>query len=498
MFRDEDIRWTYAEFNEELNKMANAYLDLGLSKGDRVGFMGQNTSELIVSYIASMYIGLEPCFFNLRESKGRLQKLSQRFDPECFVYDERVEEKISYIRETVDLDTEISVNGSAGPNSVAFSDLESEYTSDPPDTQVSRGDVGLISWSSGTTGIPKGLVWSNEGVVFSGSICGNAYDLRSDDSMVNMFTPGFHGWVYFTFPAILNGAKLIFLEEYEPVPFLEAIEEERVSVFGGVPTPLRMALQQDIENYDFSSVRHGFFAGEKMDPNSIKTVNEHITTEFYSIYGTSEAAALSGQLADVYKEKPDCLGQGPPTVEARAVKLTEAGGKANPDEIVAPGESGELIISSPARAEYVLDDPEKTNEIFRDGWWYSGDAVRKDEDGDLFIVGRTDDMIISGGINVFPNPIEEAVTEVEGVVEAAVIGLPSEEWGEEVTAVVRSTNDVSESELEQYLRDHEDIPSHARPKAFYFWGSEEFPKTTSGKIYRSKIKEHIEGSNHDE
>jgi fatty-acyl-CoA synthase len=376
-----------------------------------------------------------------------------------------------------------------------YADVRSSSTDLTVHSTLDPDDLGMVGWSTGTTGVPKGLAWTHEGLVFTCQVNAAKGNIRSDGVFPNKLTPGFQAWIYLTLPVFYAGAKLVFLREFDPQQYLEAIENEGITSLVGVPTQLKRLVQEDLDAYDLSTVTNGWYGGETIDDETLATIRAEITPTFYPTFATSEASGTSGLFEDVYKKKPKSIGRGPPLVDLRAIELRRDGAPP-PDAVIDPGERGELIIRTPARAEYVLDDEEKTNEIFRDGWWYSGDVVYKDEDGDLFITGRKDFMIISGGINVSPSTIESVLREHPAVGDVVVCGVPDEEWGQRVTAFVDPDREFSATELDEHCLESEELPRHTRPREYV--AVDRYPKTPSGKVDRQELVDSIERDSHED
>lgn len=498
-----EVRWSAATFVGETNRIAAGYLALGLEPGDRVGLVGLNTPELVTAFYGACAAGIVPTCFNPRESPDRLATLGSRFGAAALVYDPRQ----SAVAEAVTRDAEpewlVELPGDATDatlepthpfEAVAEAAGATAGSFDaPPAVAVGRADPAFVNWSTGTTGVPKGLEWTNDGAVAAGVINVHARGLTHEDVRINYSPPGFIGWFYATFPAVVAGARLVFMERFEPTRYLELIERERATEFGGVSTPVRMALDAGPEDYDLSSVRSAYYVGEPMSRETIDRIEAAVTPNVAGLYGTTEATGLTALGSG--SDDPTALGAHLPLVEARAVELRD-GDPVAPDRTVPVGETGELIIRTPGRAARVIGDPERTEAVFRDGWWYSGDVVERRGDGTFRIVGRTDDMIITGGINVFPSLVEDVLAEHPGVEEVVVLGLPDDRWGRRVVAVVRSAPDgaVDAESLDAHCLASDRLPRHARPREYFPLDDDEsVPTTPTGKIYRAGLADRLEG-----
>lgn len=500
---DPTVRWSAAEFVRETNRVAAGLLGLGLEPGDRVGLVGLNTPELVTAFYGACSVGVVPCCFNPRESAGRLATLGSRLGPAAVVYDPRLAE----VAEAVTRDSEPSwlvelpgdsTEGGVEPThsfeaAVTAGETADSAAGEPPSAAVERDDPAFVNWSTGTTGVPKGLEWTNDGAVAAGVINVHARGLTHEDVRINYSPPGFIGWFYATFPAVVAGATLVFMERFDPERYLELIERERATEFGGVSTPVRMALDAGPEAYDLSSVRSAYYVGELMSRETIERIQAIVTPNVAGLYGTTEATGLTALGSG--SDDPTGLSDHLPLVEARAVEIGD-GEPVPPDRTVPVGETGELIIRTPGRAARVIGDPELTERTFRDGWWYSGDVVERRADGTFRIVGRTDDMIITGGINVFPSRVEAVIADHPAVEDVVVLGLPDDRWGQRVVAVVSSSpgQTVDADVLDAHCLADDRLPRHARPREYFpLDDGDAFPTTPTGKIHRAELADRLAG-----
>ena len=360
---------------------------------------------------------------------------------------------------------------------------------------VYESDPAAIVLSSGTTGIPKGIVHTNS--TLTNGARGGVYNyngLKPSDSLLNIFTTSFVAWYNASLPFFNVGGKVIFRSKWDPKGYLEAVQEEKATVAFLVPTMWRMLFAQgaDSGEYDLSSIKLAAFAGEVMDPTTLQRIQKSISPHLMQIYGTTELGASAGAVAfeeDMIGDKLASVGK--PMLNAD-IRIIEPGGTRHDEFPV--GQSGEVIIRGPSVASLVWNDPAVARRIFEpDGantWWHSGDMGHLDEEGYLYLEGRVDDMIISGGINIMPARVEDVLLAHPDVAEVAVVGIPDAEWGQRVKAFVVSQGpDLSDQDLDRFMKESE-LADYQRPRAYDF--VEGLPRTATGKIDRRALRERTE------
>jgi acyl-coenzyme A synthetase/AMP-(fatty) acid ligase len=287
------------------------------------------------------------------------------------------------------------------------------------------------------------------------------------------------------------GAKVVFRSKWDPEEYLRTIEKEKITISFLVPTMWRMifAKWDEIGKYDMSSVRMAAFAGEVMDPTTLKKIQKNITPHLMQIYGTTELGASAGAVMfeeDMVGDRLASVGKPMLNSDMRIIKP----GCTRFDEL-STGESGEVIIRGPSVASLVWNNPAAARKIFEkdgnDTWWHSGDMGHIDKDGWLYLEGRTDDMIISGGINIMPARVEEILLSDPDVAEVAVVGISDPNWGQKVKAfVVPSKPGLKEDALEKFMKGSE-LADYQRPRIYEFL--ETLPRTATGKINRKALRE---------
>jgi len=497
---DETTRYTYKQLLEMARNCAALYHELGVRKGDRVAFMLYPSTVHCIALFGAFELGALPVALHIRETAKALSQAVDRLSPRVLVYDASLEEAAHKL-----LSLCPGITGSvlaissvpakphppAEPSARIPADL-SNHKMDFEPMPVYETDPVAIVLSSGTTGIPKGIIHTNR--TFIEGARGAVYNyngIKPTDAFLNVFTTSFIAWFNSSLPFFNVGAKVVFRTKWDPKVYLEAVQSERVTAPFLVPTMWRMLFEQgaDRGGYDLSSVKAALFSGEIMDPHTLKRIRENICSRVINVYGTTELGASAG--AVMFEE--DMIGDrlasvGKPMLNSD-IRIIKPGGTKQDEMPI--GESGEVIIRGPSVANQVWNDPVVARKIFEpdgaDTWWHSGDMGHFDEEGFLYLEGRTDDMIISGGINIMPGRVEDVLLSHPDVAEVAVVGVPHPEWGQRVKAfIVSKKTDLTEAELDRFMKDS-DLADFQRPRIYEFL--DDLPRTATGKINRKALRE---------
>jgi fatty-acyl-CoA synthase len=453
-----------------------------------------------IALFAAFELGALPAALHVRETAKALSPMVDRLSARVLVYDASMEEKATELLDSCPMVTgsiraSSSVAAQPDPRAKPAAEIPGDlkdYSMDFEPMPVYESDPAAIVLSSGTTGIPKGIVHTN-GTLTNGARGGvyNYNGLKPSDALLNIFTTSFVAWYNASLPFFNVGAKIVFRCKWDPQAYLEAVEEEKATVAFLVPTMWRMLFAQgaDSGEYDLSSIKLAAFAGEVMDPTTLQRIQKSISPHLMQIYGTTELGASAGAVAfeeDMIGEKLASVGK--PMLNAD-IRIIEPGGTRHDECPV--GQSGEVIIRGPSVASLVWNDPARARKIFEpdgaDTWWHSGDMGHLDEDGYLYLEGRVDDMIISGGINIMPARVEEVLLAHPDVAEVAVVGVSDPEWGERVKAfVVSKRPDLTDQDLDRFMKESE-LADYQRPRTYDF--VEGLPRTATGKVDRRSLRE---------
>ena len=364
----------------------------------------------------------------------------------------------------------------------SFAGLLESQTDEHDTAQTMPDDTAVVIYTSGTTGRPKGAELTHFNLFYN-AVC-NADKLLKvgEDDVQIAVLPLFH---IFGQTAVMNASvyaanTLVMVQHFEPGATLEAIQDNGVTIFTGVPTMYQYLLRHpDAESYDTSSLRIGVSGGAPMPVEVLREFEEKFGVVILEGYGLSETSPTACFNRSARERKVGSIGL--PIWGTEAKVVGEDGGEAP------QGERGELALRGHHVMKGYYKKPEATGESIQDGWFYTGDIATVDEDGYFYIVDRVKDLIIRGGYNVYPREVEEAIYEHSGVAEVAVIGVADEELGEEVVAVItmKEGESASEEEIVSFVKER--VARYKYPRRIAF--VDELPKTATGKILKRELAE---------
>jgi 2-furoate---CoA ligase len=490
-----DQRFTYAELDEYVRKVGSALTDVGISAGDRVSIATQNRIELVTLYWACQHVGAAFVPYNFRASASELAFLVDNTEPEILFFSDVNRQTVDVAREEFEVETLVFLD--EDPPEIAegyesFLDNGSVGEFDP--TYVDEDETSLILHSSGTTGQPKAIPRSHRNT-YSACVSNNVYNRLDADPVMLGVMPMYHTMGIRTIgaPTLLNG-KLVVQQSFTPEQTLALIENEGITSMNLIPTIFHDLLEcHAIEDTDLSTVKSLKYAGMPMTERVEQQVRDAFEPEvFVNYYGSSEVYTMS--VCSWLDEKPGCAGRAGYNTRVRVVDPNAK----DPGAEQEPGEIGEIILdaSSPEAFDGYLNRPDANEKSFQDGWFFTDDSGYRDEEGDLFVVGRVDDMIISGGENIYPVEVENVLDRHDQVTEVAVTGFDDERWNQVVVAFCTTPDDVEDYEslagrLEEFLHESEDIADFKRPRRYIF--TEDLPKSRVGKLLHRELDESLEG-----
>jgi len=480
----EDQPFTYLEVNQRTNQLCHLLLNGGVKKGDRVAVLLHNCHQYVEIFFGLSKIGAILVPLNWRLAGPELEFIIQDSSSRMLIFETEFEEVVASIRPKLNLS-----NGdflALGPTLPDWAkDYERALLDNPvhePLVSVPVGDEDphVLMYTSGTTGVPKGAVLSHRKTFFNVLNADTFNDLTSRDIII-ILRPMFHsgGLLVDAAPVLYKGGTLILKKRFRPHEILETIQKYQVTLLELPATVYQFILQQcDLTQYDMSSVRRYLTGGER--------IPEAMLMEYYrkgiiisQIFGLTEASTITFLSPERAVDKIGSVGL---PVFHGEVRIIDKEGKD-----ISPGEVGEIVVKGPTLMSGYWNRPDLTAETIRDGWLYTGDLARMDEDGYIYIVDRERDMYISGGENVYPAEIEKVLHTHPKIFDVGIIGVPDEKWGEVGKAyiVLKPGEGMSEQEFLQFLRGK--VAKYKIPK--YVEYVEDLPKTASGKIQKFILKE---------
>ena len=485
------VRYTYDEWDTRVREVGAALQAAGVEPGDRVATLMENREELVSLFWATQLLGAVFVPLNFRSAGDEIAFLINNVSAKAVFFSDVSREGVLASREQYE-ETEdlVDVDGEAPAETISLEEYMERGESFEP-TFVDPEEASLILHTSGTTGNPKGVPISHR-ANYSRTM-GNPIhlDWRQGESTLGIM-PNFHemGRAAITSSVLLNGTYVA-MRQWSPEQGYELVENEEIDILYLVPTMFHDLVDHDgSDEYDVSSVRTVSYAGTAMSERVHERVREVFDPQsFTNFYGSSEMNCMA--TCTRLDEKPGCAGRAGVHTRVRVVEPVE-GKTVPPDKTMDPDELGELIIDAGSAEAFTgyLNRPEANETSFEDGWYFTGDLGYRDEDGDLWVVGRVDDMIISGGENIYPVEIEDLLDKHEAVADAAVGSIAHERWGEVVTAYVtpRETGDYEAMarDIDDFCRESEQLADFKRPRIYVF--VDEVPKSKVGKKLRRKLR----------
>jgi fatty-acyl-CoA synthase len=480
----ENKRFTYRQFNERSNRIAQALLSFGLQKGDRVATLLFNSPEVVEVFMGAAKAGGVFTPINFRLAAEEVIHLVNHSDARIFAFGEEFFSLVGNILpQLCKVEKFVSVGKAPFPQALEYEPLLRGSRDDEPRIAVSEEEECQMLYTSGTTGKPKGAVLTHGNVLWN---LVNTLLAREDKEgeIALISGPLYHAAAlnnHFLIRLALAGASVL-MKHFDPQRFMETIEREKVNVISGAPAMFHLLLNlPGVERYDTRSITRCTLGSSTLPDETKKKLLKLFPNAggIYDVYGATEVSPTLTVLkaADSFR-KTACVGPAVPFLEARIVDPH--------DREVPRGEPGEIICRGPNVMKGYYQDPEGTAEALKGGWLHTGDIGRMDEEGFIYIVDRKKDMIISGGENIYPREIEELLYHHPKIQEAAAVGIPDRLWGESVKAfvVLKTGMSMSEDEVIEYCKAH--LASYKKPKQVQFIDS--LPRNPSGKVLKNLLR----------
>ena len=491
-----DVRLSWREVNGRANRLANELQRLGIERGDRVAIYARNSHQWVEALFGLSKIGAIAVTVNYRLTAAEVEFLIRDSGARaiiCGVTEAQtariVASQVSEVRWLIGINLQTS---------------ESDHLIEDYETLVERGDErepeldrplqsddpAMLLYTSGTTGFPKGAIYTHGSLLIGMFVHVHAIGSRRTHRVMLPSPLYSAAGIAGIFCAVYVGSRIALIN-FDPVTALETIERERITFTNFVPTTIRMLLTHpDIGRYDLSSLEVLLYGGSPIPESVLRDAMRRLPAcGFRQTFAATETGC-SGTVLEPREhraalEDPQLahrlLSCGRPQINVD-VRIADENG-----EILPAGEVGEITIRTEANMAGYWNNPEATARALRDGWVYTGDMARMDEDGYVYLVDRKNDLIVSGGLNVYPSEVERVLETHPSVFECAVIGVPDDKWGEAIKAivVVRTGATPTAEELIQHCEGR--IADFKRPKSVDF--ADTLPRNLTGKILRREVRD---------
>lgn len=484
-----DATRTFAELGDRVTRIANGLLAQGLRPGDRVLDLQTNSTAYLETDLAIRAAGLVRAALNHRLHPSDWERIAADSGARGLVYDGQFADETAALRERLD----VVVCVGDGPG-LPLEELVASASTDPLPVRDPDTLCGL-HYSSGTTGHPKGAQRTHRN--WMASVANMTHDVLGgppgpDDCYVHA-GPITHTSGLFVLPFLVAGARQIILPTWDPETFLDAVQRRGATHTAVVPTMVaRLLAVPGISREALSNLKMLGYAGAPMPPEQMRQAYDRLTPNLVQYYGLVEAippvTVLDAELhARGLASEPELLSSaGRPAIGVELAVVDESG------DPVPPGETGEVVT----RGAHVMsgywnaDQRDDLGKSVVDGWLHTGDLGRMDTEGDLWLVDRKGDMIISGGYNIYPREVEDVVAEVPGVAEVAVVGVSDADWGQRVVALVTAApgRTVDVEAVLEHCRDR--LASYKKPKEVRVVDA--FPLNSTGKIAKKVLRERLD------
>jgi long-chain acyl-CoA synthetase len=481
-------RVTFAELDESVRRLANGFLSAGgLVRGDRVVILARNCVELVEVVLAAASAGLIAVPLNWRLGVPELERIVRDADPGLILFGGEFAAEARALGQSAGVNQLLGFEDKTAEGYAAFK-ARASGAELPLSMQPDAEAPCLILYTGGTTGDSKGVLHSHHSL-YMGMLNQTVAERIVPSDVYMMTGQMFHIPVVLALNYLAHGCPLVLIN-FEPRLALEVIERERVSAFLGITTMLNWMLAvEDFARFDLSSLRNIQYGGGPMPATMIRTALASFPCTLIQGYGQTEGVTMTflsqedhaRALAGDHPERlRSCGREGFIT----RVRVVDAQGQPVPRD---GSTVGEIIVWSEANMLGYWGRPELTAQTLRDGWMWTGDLATWDSDGYLFIVDRAKDMIISGGENIYSAQVENAIHRHPAVLEAAVIGVPDDEWGEAVKAIVALKPGMRATAEEIIAVAREHLASYQKPRSVDFVDA--LPKAPTGKILKRALRD---------
>ncbi|MFD1020192.1 class I adenylate-forming enzyme family protein [Thalassobacillus hwangdonensis] len=472
---------SYREWDALTGRLARGLEEkFGVQAGDVIAIQTTNTIEFVYVLFACWKLGaaLTPINPSLKPEEIRYQL--EHSNAKCYFYQDDIEQKANEATHQLEI-VSIRVSGDKQKEGWSLQDVLSENELNA--RKVSNEAIGLIIYTSGTTGKPKGVLLSHSNIIEMCNMSIKALQLTEEDRSF-LILPLFHvNAIIFTLTSVLmQGGSVVIRKRFVTDEFLPAVDLYKPTFTSGVPTVYRYlaGLPEGIEhNYDISSMRFGICGAAPVSTSLFEQFETRFPFKLIEGWGLSEGTCASTLNPLDGKRKVGSIGK---PLDQQSLKIVN-----EEREEVPIGEYGELMVKGPNVMQGYFRNEAETKNVLQDGWLSTGDIGYQDEEGFFYIVDRKKDMIIRGGMNIYPKQIEEVISQLPDVLETAVIGIPDELYGEEVVAyvVLKGNSQLTSAKIMEHCQTQ--MANYRCPKQVYV--TDEIPKNSVGKVTKGELRD---------
>ncbi|MGD9505171.1 MAG: long-chain-fatty-acid--CoA ligase [Syntrophobacteraceae bacterium] len=472
--------YTFGELNERSNRLANSMLGLGVEQGDRVGVLMYNSNEFLEIYFAASKIGAVLVPLNIRLSAPEMDFILEDCGVSHFFLGSGFEAKALEMETPGRMRNNVSTGPSAVPGALDYETLVHNGAPEGPSAVIGEDDLNVIMYTSGTTGHPKGAMLTHRGMYSAGvdMVIGLSYTYPDRCLILGPF---FHSGAITPFLGhVVRGICSVIMERFEPSRALQLIEKYNVKLMLGVTTIMKMMLQApNIDSCRLDCWKYAILPGSPLPYELIKEAHERIGVLCQNLWGLTEMCGPGAlmNIEDAFR-KPESAGKPYFNVD---IRIIDAEGADLPR-----GAPGEIIVRAPHVMQGYWNRPDDTRKTIRDGWLYTGDIGKFDEEGYLYVIDRAKDMLISGGENVYPAEIERVIRALPGVLDVSAIGIPDEKWGQAPKVFIERDPDAQITPETVIAHCRANLAGYKTPKAVEF--IDKLPRTPSGKVLKRELR----------
>lgn len=487
-----DQRPTFAEYAQRSRRLASALHKLGCRRQDRVALLAENRLETCEVYGACEIAGYITATVNYRLAPPEMQHVISDSSAQIVVFEDKYTTVLEALRPSLEHVRVYICIGDAPQWAERLEDVAASGDADGPPYRASESDIAYLIYTSGTTGRAKGCMLGQKSQLRVAQACSADLGIASVDRTL-LAMPLVHvGAKVVQLAAHWQGSTAIILNKFEPEQYFRMLEREKATVGHLAPTMIQMLLEHPLAaKANVSSLRVVLYSASPMPTPVLRRAIKVFGNVFHQQYGLTEGAGTSlhawRHVPDGNEKDQRRLSSAGIPFAGVEVRITADNGEESPQ-----GEPGEICLRGESLMLGYWNNSSATIDTLRDGWMHTGDIGRVDEDGYLYLVDRKKDMIISGGQNIYSREVEEVLFAHPSILEAAVIGVPDEKWGETVRALIvrRAKTSLTEAEVIAHCRAK--LASYKKPRSVVF--IDQLPKLASGKVNKRELRARYGGT----